>query len=90
MIYARQWAFADLRQNAEMNGSFFVRGRVRHGVGVAARQPVHGTFDRIHGHVQFFALHSVGDQRAHEKLSVARSQLHPGAAPNPALFRELR
>src|SRR5882762_8935337 len=71
MVCARQRTFADFRQHAEMNRGLFVRGRVRNWVRVAARQPVYGALDRIHGHVEFFALHPVGDQRAHAKLSVS-------------------
>src|SRR6267143_1430835 len=71
VVYARQRTFADFLQHAEMNGSLFVRGRVRNWVRVAARQPVYRALDRIHGHVEFFALHSVGNQSAHAKLSVA-------------------
>src|SRR6266403_4838763 len=71
VVYARQRTFADFLQHAEMNGSLFVRGRVRNWVRVAARQPGYRALDRIHGHVEFFALHSVGNQCAHAKLSVA-------------------
>src|SRR5882762_7783718 len=89
MVCARQRTFADFRQHAEMNRGLFVRGRVCNWVRVAARQPVYRNLDGIHGHVEFFALHPVGDQRAHAKLSVSRGQLHPGAALDPALPREL-
>src|SRR6266852_3583606 len=63
MVDARQRTFADFWQHTQMNRSLFVRGRMRHYVRVAARQPVYGTLDRIHGHVELFALHSIRETR---------------------------
>ena len=70
MVDARQRTFADFRQHAKMNRSFFVRGRVSHCVGVAAGQPVYRALDRIHGHVELLAVDPVGNQSAHANLSV--------------------
>src|SRR5438309_2327795 len=46
MVYARQRTFADFGQHAEMNGSLFVRRRVRHCVRIATGQPIYRALDR--------------------------------------------
>src|ERR1700693_2949973 len=70
MVDARQRTFADFRQHPSMNGSFFVRRRVSYCVGVAAGQTVYSAVNRIHGHVELFALDSVRNESTHAHLSV--------------------
>jgi hypothetical protein len=70
MVDARQRTFADFWQHAEMHRSLFVSGRVRRCVRLAAHQPAYRALDRIHGHIEFFALHPVGNQSTHANLSV--------------------
>jgi hypothetical protein len=66
----RRAQLREYRQALDDARSLFVSGRVRRCVRLAAHQPAYRALDRIHGHIEFFALHPVGNQSTHANLSV--------------------
>ncbi len=57
-------------RTAHSHGRLFVRGGVRHSIGIATDQTIYGRVGRIHRHVQLFVVDAIRHEGPDEYLPV--------------------
>jgi hypothetical protein len=87
-VFARERVGALLVEDDHLDGELFEGGGVGGAVEVAAGHFVDGLEDGVHGHVELFALHAIGDEDLDFDLAVGGAELDVAAVGDAALFGE--
>ncbi len=77
-------------EHLQFHGGLFVRGGVRHRVGVATGQNIDRTFGGVHRHVELAVMDAICDHRTHTQPAAAGGQLNQASAFYPAHCCQVR